>query len=126
MIRLMTLAVLLVAPFALAAEPDDTFFPITPWEVPWNKGTLLDDTVNGIGSMRECGYTVASFPLASHLGDVEKAKLKAIVALPGGPIKWQKFSDQQIADKVKALVGDTANNPAVLGYFLKDEPGAME
>src|SRR4051794_31167824 len=91
-----------------AAEPDDSFFPITPWEVPWNKGTLLDDTVNGIGSMGECGYTVACFPVAKHLDDVTKANIRAIIALPGGPVKWHTLSDQQIADKVKALVGDTA------------------
>ena len=122
----MTIAMVLLAGTALAAEPDDKFFPITPWEVPWNKGSLLDDAVNGIASLRECGYTVAAFPTAPQLPECEKAGVHGIVALPGGPIKWHTLSDQQIAARVQALVGDTAKSDAVLGYFLKDEPGVEE
>lgn len=122
----MLIAMALLAGTTYGAVPDENFFPITPWEVLWNKGSHLDDAVNGIASLRECGYTVAAFPTAPQLPECKKAGLRAIVALPGEPIKWHTLSDQQIAEKVQALVGDTATNDAVLGYFLKDEPGAQE
>ena len=120
------LFVVLLAGPCLAAEAGDTFFPITPWEIPWNKGSHLDDVVNGIGSLRECGYTVACFPVPAQLPDCEKAGMRAIVALPGPKINWHKLSDEQIAATAKKLVGDTAKSESVLGYFLTDEPGVEE
>ena len=42
-----------------------------------------------------------------------------------GPSKkrqWPKLSDAEVDTYVKSLVGDTANDPTVLGYFILDEP----
>lgn len=122
---LIAIAVLLLAGPLLAAA-EENFFPITPWEVPWNKGTHLDDVVNGIASLRECGYTAAAFPRAEQISECEKAGLRVIVALPQRQRKWRELSDAKIAETVQTLVGQTAGSDSVLGYFLMDEPGAED
>jgi len=109
-----------------AAQPGVDFFPIMPWETPWTKEKLLGDANIGIASLRECGFTTAAFPTAGQLPLCNETGLRAIVALPKGPTKWRSLSDQQIVEKVKALVGDTHDNDAVIGYFLVDEPGAPD
>ncbi len=38
--------------------------------------------------------------------------------------KWREMNDEEIDQTVKQMVEAAGNNPAVLGYFIMDEPGA--
>ena len=49
--------------------------------------------------------------------------MRALVCLPDHKVDWRELSDEQIVARVGKLVGNSATNPAVLGYFLMDEPG---
>jgi hypothetical protein len=62
----------------------------------------------------------------NQLPACEKLGLKAIVCSEEWRIKWRELSDQQIFDRVEKLVHESGNSPAILGYFLKDEPGVRD
>jgi hypothetical protein len=52
--------------------------------------------------------------------------MKALVCPDPWQIKWRELSDQQIFDAVAKLVHESGNSPAIMGYFLKDEPGVQD
>ena len=119
-------AIALSGSISLAQAPpaSENVFPILPWETPRFKEKQLSDREHGIASMAEAGFTVAAFPVSDQLPLCEKSNLRAIVSLPGEQIEWGKLSDEQIVETVKKLVGSTKDDPHVVGYFLRDEPGA--
>jgi polyprenyl P-hydroxybenzoate/phenylacrylic acid decarboxylase-like protein len=106
------------------ARGQSDFFPITPWELPHEKQKHLGDPRHGVSSLRDCGFNTAAFVTLDQLPLCEKAQMRAIVALPGPPMKWRQLTDTQIADRVKKLIGNSAADPMVVGYFLTDEPNA--
>ena len=97
------------------------FFPILPWDRIPPLGDSVDGAASELAGIAECNFTVAGFVLPEHLAECEKLGLAAIVAGPGG---WTKMSDQEIDAAVKKMVDETGRSKAVLGYYLRDEPGA--
>ena len=95
----------------------EDFFPILPWD----KIPPVTDSVDGpaseLAGIAQCNFTVAGFVRP----ECEKLGLAAIMAGPGG---WTKMSDQEIDAAVKKMVDQTGQSKAVLGYYLRDEPGA--
>ncbi len=108
---------------ALAPRPD--FFPILPWDVV-HHGKKPDGSPNsGLESIAECNFTVAGFVTPADLPLCEKLGLTAIMALGPGKKPWTKMTDDQIDQRVKEMVEQAGDSPAVLGYYLRDEPGAQ-
>jgi hypothetical protein len=115
------------APATQSATALGDIFPITAWELPFRKKReLLADPKCGIASMAECGFTVAAFPLPEQLELVQKAGLQAIVGPRDAQVKWNELSDDAIIETVKKMIEESKDNPMVMGYFLRDEPGVGE
>lgn len=117
--RLPTLLLLLWPALAWCVRAQDTnFFPIMAWN------TAPADLA-ALKKMRECGLTVAGFAAPKTLKLCRQAGLKAIVSDPR--VHHYDFAnvDEQIARRnVTSLVREVGKNPAVYGYYLRDEPGA--
>lgn len=97
--------------------PED--FAILPWG--WTPG---DEKV--LNEIRECGFNMAGFVAPEHVELVAKAGLKCLVSdhtITSGVVD-SKLDDAEIARRVKAAVEGAGRSPAVLGYYLRDEPGA--
>lgn len=107
-------------------EMPDGFFPILSWDLPhWSDASFRSGD-HGLASLRDCGFTTAAFVRPQHLAETEKLGLKGILAAKDFPIPWRKLSDEQIESAVRQLVDSAGNSPAVMGYFLADEPGAAD
>ena len=98
----------------------EDFFPIVPWDRIPSASDSADDPANELAAIAECNFTVAGFVRPEHLAECEKLGLAAVMAGPGG---WAKMSDQEIDAAVKKMVDETGPSKAVLGYYLRDEPG---
>jgi hypothetical protein len=96
------------------------------WETPSRQNPRLDDPHAGIASIAECGYTTVGFVRPEHLPTCEKLGLKAIVSAGHGRVKWSSLSDEQIVAQMKSLIDASNDSPAVLGYFITDEPGTKD
>ncbi|HZZ41974.1 MAG TPA: hypothetical protein VFE58_03490 [Tepidisphaeraceae bacterium] len=101
--------------------PQD-FFPIMTWELP-PRSALIRDPHAGLGSIAECGFNTASFVRPEDLSECRRLGMHAIVYSEPLRVKWNAITDAQIEAYVRELIKGTANDPTVLGYFLKDEPG---
>ena len=109
-----------------AIELPADFYPI----LPWGKGPAPErapDPAQGLPSMAECGFTLAGFAKPEIPPLCEKHGLKAIVH-PGsvgiGRNEWRSLSGEEIDRRVKHMVATIGDSPALLGYYLIDEPGA--
>lgn len=122
--RLMTIVVLLLtSPLAPAADnvprvaPED--FAILPWG--WTNGeqAVFDD-------IKACGFNLAGFVAPDRVPLVEAAGLKCIIS--DGAVHVGKESlelkDEEIRTRATALATRFKDNPAVYGYYLRDEPSA--
>lgn len=95
-------------------------FPIMAWN--WVKGDAAK-----LGRMRENGLTVAGFAAPADLDAVHAAGLQAIVSDPRvNNYDWRQVDPAQARRNVAELVAAVGKHPAVLGYYLKDEPHAEE
>jgi hypothetical protein len=99
----------------------EEFFPILPWEL--GKQDKLGDPRQGIQTLADCGFTTVAFVRPKQLAICDRLGMKAIVCPEKWQIKWRELSDQQIFDTVQNLVRECGDSPAVIGFFLKDEPG---
>ena len=101
-----------------APAPTDTnFFPIMAWNgAPKDPATFQ--------KMRECGLTIAGFVPPAGLAACRAAGLKAIVsdARTSG-YDWANVDEAKARKNVASLVAKVGRNPAVFGYYLRDEPG---
>jgi hypothetical protein len=104
---------------ALSVQAQEaSFFPVMAWN-----GVPADLAV--LKKMRECGFTVAGFVPSKALKLCRKAGLKAIVSdARVSDYDWTKVDDQVARRNVTSLVREVGKNPAVYGYYLRDEPGA--
>ena len=79
-------------------------------------------------SIAECNFTIAGFVTPEDLPLCEKLGLASIMApaASGKPWfgKWREMNGEQIDQAVKELVEACGNSPAVLGYYIMDEPGS--
>lgn len=111
--------------FAGAADLADTrqsTFPLMAWDYADDEHTLRE--------MAECGITQVGFvPDEVPVLDIcQKLGLQAIVfdeSLSGD--KWNRILDpKDLAKNLPAVIEKVGKRPAVLGYHLRDEPGAGE
>ncbi|MBN2450677.1 MAG: hypothetical protein JXR77_09825 [Lentisphaeria bacterium] len=104
------------------------FFPI----LPWGRGpdaTSAADPVQGLPSMAECGFTLAGFVAADLLPLCEQNGLRAIVHPGGAGIprdQWSTLPADRIEARIRAMIETIGDSPALLGYYLVDEPGATK
>ncbi len=93
-------------------------FPILPWG--W---TAPDD--KALKEIKECGFNLAGFVHPSGVKKVEEAGLKCIVSDPrisGSIPRGQEVTDAGVAKTIEECVKPFRGNPAVYGYYMKDEP----
>lgn len=105
------------------ADSSDAYFPILSWDLPHWSAASFSDADHGLASLAQCGFNTAAFVRPQHLAAVEKLHMKCILAAQEFPIPWRKLSDDQIEGAVKKMVDESGGSPAVMGYFLADEPG---
>lgn len=98
------------------------FFPIIPFVSP-EKGRFGDRCAEVYALMAKGGCNVVGAPL-EMLDTCEAAGLKVLVA---DPRVWRgdyKTLTEETAERdLLSLLRDVKNHPAVVGYFLGDEPG---
>ena len=113
-------------------KPD--FFPVLPWDPyhGWNK-PWLEPRENGLESIAECRFNLAGFVLPRDLKRCARLGLGAIV-LPSESAftnfnylqEWSKLPDSEIERRVKGMVRAAGSSPAIMGYFIMDEPGVTD
>jgi len=111
-----------------AIEFPAEFFPL----LPWGRGPAPDqagDPVHGLPSVAECGFTLANFVRPEILPLCAQVGLKAIVQ-PASPVvgrdEWTRLSAAEIEERVRRMIEAVGDSPALLGYYLIDEPGASK
>lgn len=108
---------------------DADFFPILPWNQSSHRSKERAEPGGGVESIAACGFTIAGFVQPADLPACEKLGLKAIMGPPpGGPSwkrnRWKDVSDDEVAAYIRRLVESGGDSPAVIGYYIMDEPGA--
>jgi hypothetical protein len=104
---------------------DRDVFPIMCWEhLPVAAG--FGEPKHGLASLVECGFTVAGFVQPEHLSECERLGLRAIVGREGKPEPWEKMTDARIDETIRKRVEAAGKSPAVIGYFVTDEPGVQK
>ncbi len=102
-------------------------FPIMPWDPLHGWRSPYSKPKQGLESISECNFTMAGFVQPGDLALCEKLGLAAIMAPADSERpaagRWTVLSDEQIDLAVRQMVESTAGSPAVLGYFIMDEPG---
>lgn len=104
---------------AFSARAQQTnFFPVMAWN-------SVPPDLTYLKTMRDCGFTVAGFAAPKTLKLCRRAGLKAIVsdARTSG-YDWTKVNPANARSNVMSLVREVGKNPAVYGYYLRDEPSA--
>ncbi len=97
-------------------EPEE--FAIMPWG--WTPGDLAV-----LKDIHDCGFNLAGFVRIGDLKNVSRAGLKAFVyenSIQVGD-EEAELGDNEISKRVHAVARKTSGNPAVFGYYLRDEPG---
>ena len=102
------------------------FYPILPWGRSPSP-EQADDPARGLPSMAECGFNLSGFVAPELLPLCEQYGLKAIVS-PGElglkKSEWATLPAEQIDGRIKTMVETIGDSPALVGYYLVDEPGA--
>jgi hypothetical protein len=111
------------------------FFPVLPWDPyhGWAVPNIERTRSNGLESIADCNFNMAGFVLPRDLHLCRKLNLGAIM-LPRDPaftnvqyiFDWKKLSDAEIERRVKNNIDGAGSNPAIMGYFITDEPGASD
>jgi hypothetical protein len=106
----------------------DDLYPITSWEPMAVTTNSFGADRNGLASLQDCGFTIGAFIRPEHISLCEQLHMPALLAdgFPEAQSKWARLSDEQIEARVRRIIGNTAANPTVVGYFLEDEPVASE
>jgi hypothetical protein len=106
-------------------EFDRDVFPIMCWEhLPPAAG--FGEPKHGLASLAECGFTVAGFVQPEHLAECERLGLRAIVGREGKAEPWEKMTDARIDETIRKRIELANKSPAVIGYFVTDEPGVQK
>jgi hypothetical protein len=122
-IQILLLVLLAAATRASAATPlrdvDPHDFVIMPWDSTPSDPAQLQ-------LMKEAGLNIAGFCATKDLPLVQAEGLACFVSDPRvNEYDWVKMPpDSDLRKNVAALVHEVENNPAVLGFFLRDEPDA--
>lgn len=101
-------------------------FPLFPWDF-LKPPSAKEKNAEYLKGIADCGFTVAGFVSAENLEACRELRLKAFV-LPSAASrlgdKTNPLTDEQIVAEVKKLAESTRGHPAVIGYYVRDEPGA--
>lgn len=118
--------------YASISKPE--FFPILPWD-PNNgwKAPFSPTKLDGLESIADCNFNMAGFVFPKDLPRCEKLGLGALV-LPSEEAftsfaysrQWRSLSDQEIDRRVKSMIDAAGHSPAIVGYFIMDEPGVKD
>lgn len=121
--------------FAYGDISGPEFFPILPWDPyhGWAKPNLERSRADGLQSIADCDFNMTGFVLPRDLRECRKLGLSAIMLWTDPAFtnvqyifEWRKLSDAQIDRKVRDQVAAAGSNPAVKGFFITDEPGALD
>jgi hypothetical protein len=113
-------------------QPD--FFPILPWD-PYHgwKQPYIETRQNGLESLAECHFNMAGFVWPKDLRRCEKLGLGAILLPTDNSFThaeyaraWKSLSDAEIDRRIKDMVHAAGSSPAIMGYFIRDEPGVRD
>lgn len=111
-----------LTPFAL--DPD--FYPLLSWCELHRPGKHAKIRAkHGIDTLVDCGFNVVGFVAPEDLPRCEELGVKAILFRPVGKKPWHKMSDEEIDREVQEMVAQGGSSPALLGYFIQDEPGTQ-
>jgi len=108
---------------------DMDLFPILPWDPQhgWDGQVVRR---HGLESIAACGFTLAGFVQSRDLPACERLGLRGIYLDEVQPrvttAHWNEMSDDAIDATVRRWVDSTDGSDAVYGYYLGDEPGAMD
>ena len=114
------------------SSPD--FFPVFAWDGcrGWDDQSR-EFLSNGLESMANCHFNLAGFVPPQDLKNCRKAGLGAIVVPEGRNInameyfkEWRNLSDAEIDSRIRSTVKAAGNNPAIMGYFITDEPNVSD
>jgi hypothetical protein len=128
------LAVSLVLTNPTSASADEAKkFSIVAWNMidPENPALGYFKDPNQFEIMKDCGFNVAGMLTPSLLYSAEQAGMKGWLMVPElhsalDRLAFEKVqpTDQMIEQIVEKMVKEYDNNPAVYGYYVKDEPSA--
>lgn len=96
-----------------------TEFAILPWG-----GTSGDQSV--FDTIRDCGFNLAGFVAVDELDKVNKSGLQCLVrdaSIHAGD-RQTRLTQEEIDERVQEVAKRVTGNPAVYGYYLRDEPNA--
>lgn len=102
------------------------FFPL----LPWGRSPTVEqagDPARGLASMAECGFNLAGFVSHELLPQCEALGLRAIVQSGStrlGRNEWATVPVETITERVRQMIEEIGDSPALVGYYLVDEPGA--
>jgi hypothetical protein len=103
---------------APATADDPAFFPIMIWNA-------CPSDPAAIARVKDCGITVAGFVAPKDLDAVHAAGMKAIVSDGrSSDYDWRNVDAAAARKKIESLVAEVGKHPAVMGYYLRDEPPA--
>lgn len=105
--------------FPVPQPPNPKSFAIMAWgDAPSDRAQLQ--------GMREAGLNIAGFCHPADLDKIRDAGLSCFVTDP--KINFYNWTGLPPDDKIRARIADLAkqigSNPAAIGFFLRDEPGA--
>lgn len=105
-----------------AASPEK--FSIMAWNsTNGSSGFPRLESKSLFAGMKECGFTCAGFVAPSQLDDVWAAGLYAYVMDPRCyQYNWNEFDAETARKNFRELAAETKDHPAVIGYYLRDEP----
>ncbi len=133
------LSLVLIAPVCGASEPSPfaysdiskrEFFPVLPWD--WLHGVKSEMKTrpgNGLQSIADCNFNMAGFVRREDLNACKKLGLGALYfpfESDFNKRSWSKKSDEEIDQKVKGMVNEAGKSPALMGYFITDEPNVRD
>jgi hypothetical protein len=122
------------ARFERAAVTSPSFFPILPWD-PRNGRTppFAPLKPNGLESIAACNFNLAGFVLPRDLPKCEQLGLGALVLPSESKFtsfnytrEWRNLSDAEIDRRIRVMVEAAGASPAVVGYFIMDEPSVLD
>jgi len=116
---------------ARGKSPDE--FAIVAWNMidPENSALGYFKDPNQFEIMKDCGFNIAGLLAPSLLYSAEQAGMQGWLMYPElhaalDRLHFEKvpLTDQMIEEIVEKMVKEYDNNPAVYGYYVKDEPSA--
>jgi len=101
------------------------FYPILPWN--------NVDSGDSLKDIADCNFNTVFILRPNDIHRVEKLGLKAIMYMDfhvkpdiNNLRLFRNLTDQEIENKVINLISITGNSKAIIGYFLMDEPSALD